>query len=116
MKLISVALLFIINYNCISEHTSDHFLYQNKLTNINGQNVRESSTLQIDGKKTKRRLCLSRFNQNFGMNFFRNALGLDLNLRGNTMEGPFAINGGLGIIPARGFRGGFTGPWFLQNC
>ncbi|KAL1241878.1 hypothetical protein TPS_05513 [Trichinella pseudospiralis] len=112
MKLISIALLFIINYNCISEHTNDHFLYQN----INGQNVRESSTLQIAGKQTKRRLCLSRFNQNFGMNFFRNALGLDLNLRGNTMEGPFAINGGLGMIPARGFRGGFIGPWFLQNC
>ncbi|KRY32482.1 hypothetical protein T01_2417 [Trichinella spiralis] len=104
-------------FSCEStvKHTSDHFLYQNKLTNINGQNVRESSTLQIDGKKTKRRLCLSRFNQNFGMNFFRNALGLDLNLRGNTMEGPFAINGGLGIIPARGFRGGFTVYVFI-NC
>ncbi|XP_003371350.1 cuticle collagen dpy-7 [Trichinella spiralis] len=111
-------LVYKSGFSCEStvKHTSDHFLYQNKLTNINGQNVRESSTLQIDGKKTKRRLCLSRFNQNFGMNFFRNALGLDLNLRGNTMEGPFAINGGLGIIPARGFRGGFTGPWFLQNC
>uniref|UniRef100_A0A5S6Q6D6 Uncharacterized protein n=1 Tax=Trichuris muris TaxID=70415 RepID=A0A5S6Q6D6_TRIMR len=64
----------------------------------------------------KHRLCLSRINKSYGMRFFRNALGVDMNLRGQSADGPYAMDGGLGLIPGKRFAAGFIGPWFLRDC